>query len=318
MSARPNKLFLGHLTLSLGLLGAAVTAQMPQRLDPNNTDVMAGNQGTVKVFHVGPYTVPAARQVGSLLIPGEWENTVTGPNHGDIWMTSFDPRLVDENKVPVEAHVQEGGSPYYLHHCVLYRTSSSEPSSTCGSFGSERVISSGGERAAMALPNGYGYRIRPTDTWRVNIHMQNFTNQAKKLYLQYSMSYQPASVQLTPIRQWWLDSETNCRTTYYVSPGSGLHVVSRDHTARRDIHLVSLQPHMHCGGVKMELINKTTGQLIATMNNTTCPVLMNSIILQPPVVLPVGTTVTVRSTYERHPTKTWEAMGILHAFGEIK
>ena len=63
--------------------------------------------------------------------------------------------------------------------------------------------------------------------------------------------------------------------------------------------------------------NKTTGQTIATMLNTKCPVSMESVILQPPVVLPVGTKITVRSTYQRHPTKTWEAMGILHAFGVI-
>lgn len=306
-----------QLMTALALVATTTTAQAPQRLDPLNPDFMAGNQGTVKIFNVGPFTVPAGRTVGSNLIPGESSQTVTGANHGDIWMTSFDPRLVDENLVPVESHEPEGESPFYLHHCVLYRSSSSEPSPTCGSFGSERVISSGGERAAMALPNGYGYRIRPTDTWRVNVHIQNFTSQSKKLYLQYSMSYVDGKVPLTAIRQWWLDSETNCRTTYYVSPGSGLHVVSRDHTAQRDIHLVSLQPHMHCGGVKMEFINKTTGQTIATMLNTKCPVSMESVILQPPVVLPVGTKITVRSTYQRHPTKTWEAMGILHAFGVI-
>lgn len=299
--------------LVLSLLTGVLAAQTPTYLDAGNPNPSAGNEGTVKTFHIGPFSLPAARIVQGKLIPGEYEANPAAPNPGAGWLTGYDNRIVDQNYLPVDQFTPAGGSDFYLHHAVFVKTNVQDL--TCSFFPGERFAASGGERMPIALPNGYGYQINANDSVRCVLHIQNFTFQARSVYLEYSMTMQPLSANYVAVRPWWLDVQW-CTSTYYVPVGSATHEQQRDYVVPRPMTILSLGPHLHCGGTKLDLINKTTGQPLWNFTNspTACPIAMESVMPGPAITLPVGTTVTVKATYQQNPLATIDAMGIIQSY----
>jgi len=267
-----------------------------------------GNDGKIKIFHIGPYTIPAGRLVGTIMVPGEFEQVVGAPSAGDVYMTGFDSRIVDLNRIPQDPDL------LYLHHAVLVKLAARDL--TCLIMPGERFAAAGAERIPFTLPTGYGYPIAASDSLACILHMQNFTTTPKTVYYQYSMTVLPGNIQppLINVRPWWLDVQM-CTSSYTVPAGNAQHVKSYDYPVSARTTILTMGPHLHCGGVKLELINKTTNTLIHSFPNLRpCPIDMLGVMPTPTIVLNQGTQVTLRATYQQDPGKGLDAMGILLSY----
>ena len=290
----------GFVALCGGLVG-----QTPTYLNPNDSDPSASNQGTVKIFHLGPFTIPA----GSPTNPGELDTLVTNvPNPGDVWVTGYDNRIVDTNRVPVDQAAPNGTTDFYLHHAVFLNGSVSDLS--CPVMPGERFVASGGERIPIALPNGYGYRIFATDRLYCLLHMQNFTPQQQTVYLQYSLTVLPGSTPLTAVRPWWLDV-VQCTSSYTVPAGSGSSVKQLSYFAPKNMSILTMGPHLHCGGMQIDLLQQGQPFWTFTNNPNACPVQMQAVIPNPPLTIPRGASITIKATYQQNASQNLDAMGIV-------
>ena len=290
------------------ILGAALSfaaaAQGPIEANPKSD---AGIDGEVRVHHIGPYTIPAARIVSGRTFPGEFEQVVPAPSAGDVWMTGFDSRIVDPNRVQLDPE------KLYLHHGVLVNRGATDQ--TCILIPGERFAASGAERIPIMLPQGYGYRIRGTDTLFCILHMQNYTFTPQTVYYQYSLTVMPGTAALNPTRPLWLDV-VPCASTYVVPVGTGVHVKSVDITIPQRVRVLTWGPHLHCGGTKLDLIDKTNGNTLirSFANRNPCPVDLQASVLGTPLVINGGTVVTLAASYQQDPTKGLDAMGILLSY----
>lgn len=288
-----------------------LVAQTPTYLNAGDPNPSSGNEGIVKTLYMGPFTIPAGRNVQGQVIPGEYETNVNNVAHpGGGWVTGYDNRIVDTNYLPVDQFAPEGGSDFYLHHAVFVNRNVSDL--TCFLMPGERFAASGGERMPFAIPNGYGYALKASDRLMCLLHIQNFTLASKQVYLEYSFTMQPPSVSYSAVRPWWLDV-VFCTSSYSVPMGTGVHVRQRDYNATRATTVLAMGPHLHCGGSKLELIDKGTGQPIWTFNNSAsaCPTVMETAMPSPGLQIPLGTTVTIKATYPQQAGKNLDAMGIV-------
>ncbi len=290
---------------ALLLFSPAVTAQT-SAFDPQSADFALGTEGTIRIVHLGPYTVPAGRVVGGRMLPGEFDQFVQAPSLGDGYLTAYDSRVVDTNRVPLDP------AEMYLHHAVLINRAASDL--TCSLLGGERFAAAGAERIPFALPEGYGYPLRASNTIMCNLHLQNFTTVQKAVYYQFSMTTRPLAANLIAVRPWWLDIVT-CLSSYTVTAGTGTDVRQTDVTVPMRLRVLTAGPHLHCGGTQLELLDRTNNYAtIFAWTNQSCPVQMSSARPNPPVALNLGTTVTIRATYPRRPTEEIDAMGIILAY----
>lgn len=274
--------------------------------DPANPDPSLGTEGSVRIFHLGPYTIPAGRVVSGRTLPGEFDQFVAVPSAGDGYMTGFDSRIVDSNRVPLDR------AELYLHHAVLVNRAATDL--TCSLIGGERFAAAGAERIPFALPEGYGYLLRASNSLICNLHVQNFTTAAKTIYYQYSMTMRPLSANLVSVRPWWIDI-VNCLSSYTVTAGTGTDVRQTDYTLPIRMRILTAGPHLHCGGVRLEVLDRTNNFApLFDWSNSNCPVLMTTTRPNPPLLLNLGTTVTIRATYQRNATAELDAMGIMLAY----
>ncbi len=289
-----------HLALPLALLlGAAIPAQ-GFASDPTP---VAGVEGTVKIFHIGPYLIPAGQDVNGKRLPGQYEQVVPAPNPGDVFVTNFDSRIVDTNRVPQDP------AQLYLHHAVLVNRGATDL--TCALMPGERFAAAGAERVPFAIPAGHGYRLRASDPILCILHIQNYTLVPQTVYYQFSLTVSPGTAPLKPVRPWWLDV-VYCTSSYGVPVGTGLHQKSRDYVTPAKVTILTMGPHLHCGGVKLELIDTAANKLIHEFKSLNpCPTVLESVIPSPPIVLPANMTVTLRATYQQDPKETLDAMGIM-------
>jgi hypothetical protein len=287
-------------TLLSFLLPAAAAAQQSFATNP---DFRTGDEGRVVIFHIGPYTIPAGRDVSGKRLPGEYEFVVPAPNPGDVFLTNFDSRIVDLNRVPQDP------AQLYLHHAVLVNRAATDL--TCPLMPGERFAAAGAERVPFAIPRGHGYRIRATDPIVCILHMQNFTLQPQTVYYQYSMTVAPGSAPLQAVRPWWLDV-VYCTSSYVVPIGTGIHTRSRDYVTPAKLTILTMGPHLHCGGIKLELIDTVQQKVLHEFKNKSlCPVQLDSVLPNPPLVLPANMTVTLRASYQQDPLQPLDAMGIM-------
>ena len=120
----------------------------------------------------------------------------------------------------------------------------------------------------FALPEGYGYVLRASNTIMCNIHLQNFTTVAKAVYYQFSMTTRPLAANLIAVRPWWLDIVT-CLSSYTVTAGTGNDVRQTDVNVPMRLRVLTAGPHLHCGGTLLELLDRTNNYAtIFSWNNT--------------------------------------------------
>ena len=102
----------------------------------------------------------------------------------DGYITRMHARLVDRNGRPVSIrHVM-------LHHVVFLNRGrfAGDRKPKCGARFGEPFYGTGEENQALELPDGFGYRSRPDDLWKMQTMLMSHTPAAKRVYVEYTMT----------------------------------------------------------------------------------------------------------------------------------
>jgi hypothetical protein len=154
----------------------------------------------------------------------------------------------------------QGRNRVMLHHIVFAKLG--VPDTTCGG-GAERFYAEGEERLQFALPSGYGYPNRGTDRWALLYMLMNHRKQTLTGYIRYTVRYVTGEA-LVPVKPVWLDVR-NCTglDPIFTVPGTGKRfstfTETADFTLPESGYLVAGGGHLHGGGVRLELQNRTCG-----------------------------------------------------------
>ena len=215
--------------------------------------------GEVAPVRWGPFLLPPAGAGGDL----DHSNVVLpeGPKPcSGCFVVGVQPDLVYADGT--SANLDTG---VMLHHAVFFQAG--EKDTTCdgdealGRLG-QRFFASGNERTGGVLPAGFGYRL--TDA-PVNglFHIMNHASEPKTVFFEMKVRWVPASTAgIRPVTPVWLDMN-NCRTSEYDVPAGP----SSSHwtwTSTLTGRIVSTGGHVHDGGIRTTLSNRTTGQRICT------------------------------------------------------
>ena len=152
-----------------------------------------------------------------------------------------------------------------LHHLVLFQPMVDD--TTCArttpiGFMGQRFFASGNERTPGALPAGYGVHFGggPLGAF---FEIMNHSDQLKVVYLTAQVSWLPDSTPgITAVTPVWLD-QNNCSTSTFAIPAGTSESVWTWHSPLTG-RFVTAGGHVHDGGVKTVLSNRSTGQQICS------------------------------------------------------
>jgi plastocyanin len=161
-------------------------------------------------------------------------------------------------------------SDVMLHHVVFAKVL--VPDYTCATFRdyggnlssipAERFYAEGEEHMQLSLPTGYGYPNAAQNVWGLLYMLMNHHNRADTVYVRYTVRYVTGEP-LTPVRPIWLDVR-NCRADpVFNVPGTGgrgsTYAQHYDFRMPESGLLVAGGGHLHGGGLRLELSNRTCG-----------------------------------------------------------
>ena len=144
----------------------------------------------------------------------------------DGFITAMSVNVVDPNgaAVPIRRLM--------LHHIVFAAVG--KPNPTCGQtftgfdsrpypikVDAQPFYGAGEERNVLVLPQGYGYRIGKNDVWAVVWMLMNHRNVSDHALIRWTVTYEPASANLTPVTPYWLDVRNCHADPIYSVPGGG-------------------------------------------------------------------------------------------------
>jgi hypothetical protein len=234
------------------LLRAAVPMVLAAALYPSAAS--AADQTTV--LRSAAITVPGY---------GVSQNTQLAPSPPvDGYVTAISADVVDETGVSIPI------TSVMLHHVALAKLG--VPDATCSHFVAydgtslsvpvQRFYAEGEERTALHLPAGYGYPNKARDRWGLVYMLMNHKPTARTVYIQYTVRYTTGET-LTPVRPYWLDVR-NCRADpKFDVPGGGAlfstYSQSVDFTMPESGRIVAAGGHVHGGGLRVELSDRTCG-----------------------------------------------------------
>ncbi|HYH51389.1 MAG TPA: hypothetical protein VEG38_17715 [Acidimicrobiia bacterium] len=217
-------------------------------------------KGTWAEMRYGPFVVAPAGAGGDADHANVAVPSLPKPC-SNCFLQEFEPDLVYADGS--SANLDTG---LMLHHAVMF--SAGRPDPTCGpnepfpgKLG-QRFFASGNERTPGVFPPGFGYYV-DSGNWSGIFHIMNHTAEPKTVFFQVKMRWSPASAggvrPLTPI---WLDMN-NCRTSEYAVPAgpSSKHWTWTSTVTGR---IVATAGHVHDGGIRTTLTNRTTGEHLCT------------------------------------------------------
>jgi hypothetical protein len=209
--------------------------------------------------------------------PGERLEMMTGvaAPSASGYLTSGRARLVDSSGRPLGHHL------VHLHHAVWLNPH--ERDMTCESYDGgfppyERFFATGKELTKMQMPRGYGYRWDPlvgqpytqsAPWWWLVVHLDGMHG-SSDVYIELDLGFVPDSEAkgIVSIKPVWLDVRNcNSEPVYTVRKGSGNNGVNKEKwtfTMPRAGRFVFLAGHLHDGGLRIALDNRTTGRHLYT------------------------------------------------------
>ncbi|MEA2441907.1 MAG: hypothetical protein QOH76_3331, partial [Thermoleophilaceae bacterium] len=161
--------------------------------------------------------------------------------------------------------VNEDGSPVpiqrlMLHHIVFSKLFSQNPA--CAQFTgfdaatklpglAESLYGAGEERNVLALPPGYGLKLRSNDTWLMTWMLMNHKKTKDHAFIEWKVTY--STDPLKEVHPYWLDV-VNCHADpIFNVPGGGkpgsTYTKKYDLTMPESGHIVAAGGHVH-GGAK--------------------------------------------------------------------
>jgi plastocyanin len=221
--------------------GAQATATPPKVVKPELP------AGTI----TKTYKVPLSIKSGQNLNLYDYIKADQRPSE-EGWIIGFKPdlKLADGSTPPVDQ--------IHLHHLVML-------------LNSDIVVASGEEKTRVTLPNGFGYRYKPTDRLMLNHMIHNLTATPEKVIFEYTVDFLPASApaaaKMMGVRTQFVDVEggkaypvfdvkrnagTNGRYTYPAQASASLAPRNRVRI-QHDGTLVATAGHLHPGGLYTDL-----------------------------------------------------------------
>ena len=244
----------------IALPGVASAADGPCYAPPEKPDVIAhvnyeGMQS--KLFCYGPVTIKPGQNTI------DFDSTKLIPNESG-YITRFDPDLIyaDPNK---GTNGVPGVDRLHLHHSVWLLSTMQDP-----------IWAAGEEKTVVQLPEGFGWRSRPTDTITVNHMIHNLFPTTDKVYLTWKVDFvpdsSPAAATIKPATTLWLDAAgLKAYPVFdakrgmgsggtYTFPDQTTNPVEKkkigpraSYTSPRDMTLLQTFGHLHPGGLKTNL-----------------------------------------------------------------
>jgi hypothetical protein len=169
------------------------------------------------------------------------------------------------------AHLVDGrGRPIpqqrvMLHH-VFFTNEGRAGHGDCAPASSETFYGTGEEDQKIEMPDGYGYRVRRADRWRVGWMFMNHRHVKARVYLKYTVtiSDDPATKPVTP---YWI-SVSCAGSKIYSVPGGGapgtLHRRTRVWSVPRSGRIVAAAAHAH-GGATRIAVSSSCGEMLASV-----------------------------------------------------
>lgn len=211
-----------------------------------------GGAESVDTYRVGPFDLAPAGQPGS--DDQGWGTNIPRPD-GAFGMKSIEFRVVEADGTPVPH------GDMHLHHIVMMN--SARQSQNCSNW-PERFAGTGSEMTPTDLADPYAYLVGAGDRWSATWHIMNESSEAKEVYIEYEIGYQPGATteNTRGVTPFFLDV-TGCGNSEYDVPGNGgpgsVHTTSRTWNAPWDGLLVRSEGHVHGGGIDISLEHEPSG-----------------------------------------------------------
>jgi hypothetical protein len=221
-------------------------------------------------YKAGPITV------GGYAVKQDYLFGVPHPNVTGA-ITNMEVDVVDADGTPVP--IQR----LMLHHIVFVNGRARDK--TCDSFlqwnsldtfpAGERFFAAGEERAKMALPPGYGYRMGSNDPWVVLFMFMNHRPTTDSAYIQYKITVDDdlAPAHMTQVKPYWFDVQ-NCKSDPIFNvpgthgPGSTFDQYS-DFVMPESGRFVAGAGHVHGGARKLTLTEPDCGDRVVAESDPT-------------------------------------------------
>ena len=264
-----------------------------------------------RTVRYGPYTIPPGTEADPGMVHNKLQIGVRKACT-DCYITSFRPDLVYGDGT--RATMATGAM---LHHVVL--TNQFRSDATCSGkwlgLAGERFFASGNERTAIALPAGYGYRVRWYDSWNLLVDLMNHSTSEQTVYVEVTFTYRPSYESVKRVRPVWLDVD-QCGDSEYSIP-AGYSDTHWDWSVNVPGNIVAALGHVHGHGIAVEATNESRGgqsicRSVATLdpNDVHSVLSMSTCTGDPLARLRQGDVVRLHSEYQSsHATD--DVMGIL-------
>ncbi len=206
-------------------------------------------------LRAGPYKMGRyATEFPTLLVP-------TPKQKG--YVTEMNARLVDGKGRPVL--VNEA----MLHHVFFNNQGRRRVASECGGGSpAETFYGTGEENEVMRFPAGYGYRLKPTDTWKMGAMVMSHRYRPSNVYVEYEGTV-VSGKKLTGVRPFWVHANGCTGSSYHVR-GDGTKGSVDDRvdpwTVPMNGRIVASGGHLHAGAINMELRDPACGDRVLLDN----------------------------------------------------
>lgn len=268
-SMRISRASLVLVFLLTALPATTSSAQVPELPPINGTCTE-----TVKGYRClyGPFSSADADD-GALVFTG-----LVRPPGASGYITSMRATLVDTYGDFVPRHA------VHLHHAVWLNTR--KPDMTCPEFPlvgdlldytPDRFFATGKERTKIQMPSGYGYHwdnrapdaypgVPPLWAMNTHLHWMHGTHPAQ-VYIRLNLGFTPdeEAEGMTDVRPVWFDVD-NCSDSEFDVPGpkdpGNNYKLTWDWTMPEGGRFVTLGGHLHDGGRRLALFNRTTDEMV--------------------------------------------------------
>jgi plastocyanin len=205
------------------------------------------------------------------------------------------------------------------------------------------TFAAGEEKTIIDAPDGYGWEIKPSDTWLLNHMIHNLTPNLDRVWVEWTIGYIPKTSakakDIRPIKTRWMDVEPGIYPVFDVLKGSGgrdgkftypddepnayegRRRPGNEWRVERDTTVVGTAGHLHPGGLWTDLyvtrdgVKKHLFRSRARYYEPAGPVSWDVSMTATPenwrVRLKRGDVISINATYETRRGSWYESMGIM-------
>jgi hypothetical protein len=209
--------------------------------------------GGVLTVRIGPLDLPA--RSNHSLVAQSPALFLSVPFGG--WFLAYHPRLADETGRTLPGRL--------LHHVAFWHTARRD--FLCPNKW-EHLFGAGGEMNDWPAVAGYGYRVGRGDRIRIDTMFHNPTGSGHRaVYLEVKIEYRRDGPDGRPLRNFypaWFDVQECRNSGYDLKPGEN--VATGELRLRYGGTLLGVGGHLHDFGRRLDLVNATRGEPIATLD----------------------------------------------------